>query len=53
VAVTVFQSAEALTTVQRRSGLRRAMHRKSVIAFLMTLPLILLVLIFVLYPALY
>jgi multiple sugar transport system permease protein len=29
------------------------MQRKSVIAFLMTLPLILLVAIFVLYPALY
>ena len=53
MAVTVFQNAEALTTVQRRSGLRRAMQRKSVIAFLMTLPLILLVAIFVLYPALY
>jgi multiple sugar transport system permease protein len=53
VAVTVFQNAQALATVQRRSGLRRAMQRKSVIAFLMTLPLILLVVIFVLYPALY
>jgi ABC-type sugar transport systems, permease components len=53
VAVTVFQNAQALATVQRRSGLRRAMQRKSVIAFLMTLPLILLVAIFVLYPALY
>jgi multiple sugar transport system permease protein len=53
VAVTVFQKAEALTSVRRRSGLRRAMQRKSAIAFLMTLPLILLVAIFVLYPALY
>ena len=53
MAVTVFQNTEALATVQRRSGLRRAMQRKSVIAFLMTLPLILLVAIFVLYPALY
>ena len=53
VAVTVFQNAQALTRVRRRSGLRRAMQRKSVIAFLMTLPLILLVAIFVLYPALY
>jgi len=53
VAVTVFQNAQALTRIRRRSGLRRVMQRKSVIAFLMTLPLILLVLIFVLYPALY
>ena len=53
MAVTVFQNAQALTNVRRRSGLRRAMQRKSVIAFLMTLPLILLVAIFVLYPALY
>jgi multiple sugar transport system permease protein len=53
VAVTVFQNTEALTSVRKRSGLRRAMQRKSAIAFLMTLPLILLVAIFVLYPALY
>ena len=53
MAVTVFQNTEALTSVRRRSGLRRAMQRKSGIAFLMTLPLILLVAIFVLYPALY
>jgi multiple sugar transport system permease protein len=53
VAVTVFQNAQALARVGRPSGLRRAMQRKSVIAFLMTLPLILLVVIFVLYPALY
>src|SRR5262245_51652777 len=39
--------------VQRRSALRRAMQRKSTIAFLMTLPLILLVVLLVLYPALY
>ena len=53
MAVTVFQNAEAFTSVRRRSGLRRAMQRKSAIAFLMTLPLIVLVAIFVVYPALY
>jgi multiple sugar transport system permease protein len=37
----------------RRSALRRALRRKSTIAFLMTLPLILLVALLVLYPALY
>lgn len=38
-------------TRPRRSGLRRAMQRKSSVAFLMTLPLILLIAILVLYPA--
>jgi multiple sugar transport system permease protein len=38
---------------RRRSTLRKAMGRKSTIAFLMTLPLILLVVLLVLYPALY
>ena len=36
-----------------RTGLRRMMQRKSTIAFLMTLPLILLVLVLVAYPAVY
>src|SRR2546430_5121939 len=38
---------------RRRFALRKAMRRKSTIAFLMTLPLILLVALLVLYPALY
>jgi len=38
---------------RRRFALRRAMSRKSSIAFLMTLPLILLVALLVLYPAFY
>ena len=38
---------------RKRSGLQRAMQRKSTIAFLMALPLILLIALFVLYPALY
>ena len=36
-----------------RSGLRKAMQRKSTIAFLMALPLILLIALLVIYPALY
>jgi multiple sugar transport system permease protein len=36
-----------------RSGLRHALQRKSTIAFLMTLPLILLITALVIYPALY
>ena len=37
----------------KRSTLKYALQRKSSVAFLMTLPLILLVALFVLYPALY
>src|SRR5258705_9741396 len=39
--------------VRKRSGLRIAMKRKSTAAFLMTLPLILLIAILVIYPAFY
>src|ERR1700745_4036667 len=38
---------------RRRSALRKAIERKSTIAFLMALPLILLIAVLVLYPALY
>ena len=50
-----FQSnrAAAAQTGRRRAGLRNALRRKSMAAFLMTLPLILLIAILVLYPALY
>src|SRR5580704_13370908 len=44
---------EAAVGARPRSSLRKAMRRKSTIAFLMTLPLILLVALLVLYPALY
>jgi multiple sugar transport system permease protein len=47
------RDVEARPEKRKRSGLHRAMQRKSMIAFLMTLPLILLVGIFVLYPAFY
>ena len=40
-------------SVRKRTGLHKAMQRKSTIAFLMALPLILLILLLVLYPALY
>jgi multiple sugar transport system permease protein len=40
-------------TIRKRSGLRNAMRRKSTVAFLMALPLILLISILVIYPALY
>src|ERR1700745_938689 len=40
-------------TAQKRSSLRVALKRKSTAAFLMTLPLILLILILVIYPAFY
>ncbi|WFU37492.1 sugar ABC transporter permease [Bradyrhizobium sp. CB82] len=38
---------------RKRAGLRNAMKRKSTVAFLMTLPLILLIALLVLYPAIY
>ncbi len=43
----------AITRPARPSALRRAMQRKSTIAFLMALPLILLVALLVIYPAFY
>src|ERR1051326_4987168 len=39
--------------IRKRTGLHKAMQRKSTIAFLMALPLILLIVLLVLYPALY
>src|ERR1700758_4060991 len=39
--------------VRKRSSLRTALKRKSTAAFLMALPLILLIVILVIYPALY
>ncbi|CAL77582.1 putative permease protein of sugar ABC transporter [Bradyrhizobium sp. ORS 278] len=39
--------------IARRKGLRNALKRKSTVAFLMTLPLILLIAVLVLYPAFY
>ncbi len=49
----VIRSAAARPVQRRRTGLRRMMQRKSTIAFFMALPLILLVSLLVLYPAIY
>jgi multiple sugar transport system permease protein len=52
VDATIKQDATMLRA-DRRSSLQRAFQRKSTIAFLMTLPLILLIAVLVIYPALY
>jgi multiple sugar transport system permease protein len=46
-------AAAAPRTARKRASLRTAMKRKSTAAFLMTLPLILLILLLVIYPAFY
>jgi multiple sugar transport system permease protein len=43
----------AVQTARKRSGLQKMLRRKSTVAFLMTLPLILLIAILVVYPAFY
>ena len=53
VDVTLQSNRIAGAGTRRRSSLRAAMKRKSTAAFLMTLPLILLIAILVLYPAFY
>src|SRR5260370_672599 len=49
----VMGDARSLGGVRRKSGMRRMMQRKSTIAFLMALTLILLIGLLVLYPAFY
>jgi len=49
----VMGDARNLGGVRRKSGMRRMMQRKSTIAFLMALPLMLLIGLLVLYPAFY
>src|SRR5262247_2314417 len=49
----VLKAPAVAGSAPRRSALRRTLQRKSTIAFLMTLPLILLVVLLVLYPAFY
>src|SRR5437588_953011 len=49
----VMTRAAAVGRSAGRSGLRKAMERKSTIAFFMALPLILLIALLVLYPAFY
>ena len=43
----------AAQTARKRSSLHKMMKRKSTVAFLMTLPLILLIATLVIYPAFY
>jgi multiple sugar transport system permease protein len=45
--------ASTAQAARKRSGLRNALRRKSTVAFLMTLPLILLIALLVIYPAFY
>ncbi len=45
--------ASTTQAARKRSGLRNALRRKSTVAFLMTLPLILLIAVLVIYPAFY
>ena len=45
--------AQDVRQVARRTRLRHVLGRKSTVAFFMTLPLILLIAILVIYPALY
>src|SRR6187402_2890442 len=47
------QSPSLGGSARRRSALRKAWRRKSTVAFLMTLPLILLIALLVIYPAFY
>jgi multiple sugar transport system permease protein len=49
----VIGDARALTAVRKKAGLRRLFQRKSTIAFLMALPLLVLIGGLVLYPAFY
>ena len=42
-----------VAATRSRSGLRKAMQRKSTVAFFMALPLILLIALLVIYPAFY
>src|SRR5918999_4892041 len=47
------ESPAAVPVGRKRTGLHRAMQRKSTIAFFMALPLILLIAVLVIYPAFY
>ena len=47
------ESPQVAVIGRRRAGFRRMLKRRSTIAFLMTLPLILLIALLVIYPALY
>src|SRR5690606_29872949 len=53
MAETALRAEKAISTIPRRTKLRRLLQRKSTVAFLMTLPLILLIALLVIYPAFY
>ena len=53
MAETAVDNARAVGRAPARSSLQRTLQRKSTIAFLMTLPLILLILLLVVYPSIY
>src|ERR1700750_2255813 len=53
VDVTFQPNSAPARTLRKRASLRTALKRKSTAAFLMTLPLILLILVLVIYPAFY
>src|SRR6266576_4841910 len=50
---TALQTSGVEPLGRRRTGFHRMLRRKSTIAFMMTLPLILLIALLVIYPALY
>ena len=47
------EAKSAIRSVRRGTSLKSTLKRKSTVAFLMTLPLILLIVVLVVYPALY
>src|SRR5258708_7590514 len=49
----VVESSQLRAVGRRRSGIRQVLQRRSSIAFLMTLPLMLMIALLVIYPALY
>jgi multiple sugar transport system permease protein len=53
MAETALRADKAISTIPRRTKLRRLLQRKSTVAFFMTLPLILLIALLVIYPAFY
>jgi multiple sugar transport system permease protein len=53
MAETTVRSSSTSRSAKQRSSLRRALQRKSTIAFLMTLPLLVLILVLVIYPSIY
>jgi multiple sugar transport system permease protein len=53
MADTAVSAPQRRTVVSKRSGVRRMLQRKSTVAFFMALPLILLIALLIVYPAIY